>query len=187
MGGYVDRRLWVPSAAVVVAAVIAGIAVGRPQAPTAMLSPILATVTTAPAVLTVHVSGSVVEPGLVTVADGARVADAVAAAGGATQDADLGALNLAEPVSDGARLRVPQIGESAADLAPGGPSDGFVSINRATVAELQALPGVGPVLAQRIIDHRESIGGFTVIEDLLDVPGIGERILAGMRDLIVVP
>jgi competence protein ComEA len=55
------------------------------------------------------------------------------------------------------------------------------------MAELQELPGVGPVLAQRIIDQRETIGGFTVVEDLLDVPGIGERILAGLRDLIVVP
>jgi competence protein ComEA len=143
--------------------------------------------TTQSAALTVHVSGSVVRPGLVTVGEGARAADAIAAAGGATPEADLGALNLAEPVFDGTRLHVPKLGQTEVVPATGTEADGLISINRATATELQDLPGVGPVLAQRIIDHRDDIGGFSAVEDLLDVPGIGERILAGMRDLIVVP
>ena len=137
--------------------------------------------------LTVHVSGSVVLPGLVTLVDGARVADAIAAAGGASPEADLAGINLAELIADGTRLHVPRFGESAIEPSSVTQTDGLVSLNRATAAELQELPGVGPVLAQRIIDHRERNGGFTVIEDLLDVPGIGERVLAGMRDLLVVP
>ena len=182
-----DRRLVASGAAVVVAAVVIGLVIARPPTPGATSTAAIATVVPASVTLTVHVSGSVVQPGLVTVGEGARVADAIAAAGGATPDADLGGINLAEAIADGARLHVPRIGDSAVDSPRGTDAEGLISINRATVAELQELPGVGPVLAQRIVDRRESSGGFNVIEDLLDVPGIGERILAGMRDLIVVP
>lgn len=133
--------------------------------------------------LTVHVAGAVAVPGLVEVRAGSRLADVVAAAGGATADADLTAVNLAAPVDDGAQVVIP--GRSDAPSASSG--DGRIRLNQATADELTALPGIGPVLAQRIVDHRDELGGFEQAEDLLEVSGIGERLLAGIRDLVVVP
>lgn len=137
---------------------------------------------TAERVVTVHVSGAVARPGLVTVDSGARVADAIIAAGGALPDAELGALNLAATVGDGTRLVVPSAG---AELGVGG--DGLVRVNSATASDLEGLPGVGPVLAERIVAHRETVGSFETVEDLLDVAGIGEAKLAAIRDAILVP
>ena len=136
--------------------------------------------------LTIHVAGAVVSPGLVEVPDGARVADAVAAAGGALPGSRLSGLNLAAPLRDGQQLTVP----AEAAVAGGGgtaPSDVRVPINTAGVADLERLPGVGPVLAERIYHHRESFGPFAAVEDLLDVPGIGEGKLAALRDAVQVP
>lgn len=132
--------------------------------------------------ITVHVAGAVVRPGLVSLEEGSRVADAIEAAGGATVEADLAAINLAEPVDDAGQVVVPAAGEGGAPIA-----DGKVRINSAGADELATLPGIGPVLAQRIVDHRDAEGRFESAEDLLDVSGIGERLLAGMRDLVVVP
>lgn len=140
----------------------------------------------APAVITVHVAGAVADPGLVAVPAGSRVADAVAAAGGALPSADLGALNLAGPVRDSDRIEVPAIGDPATPAAEDGAASG-VDLNRATVAELETLPGVGPVLAERIVAHRDAHGPFTTVEDLLDVPGIGEAKLAALRDEVSAP
>ena len=139
------------------------------------------------AALTVHVSGAVVHPGLVNVPSGARIADVVSAAGGALPDADLRALNLAAPVRDGEQVAVP--GQSEAVAVGGGAvdGDGRVRINLADAIELQALPGVGPVLAERILAHRDENGPFAVVEDLLDVSGIGEGKLASLRDSVAVP
>lgn len=149
----------------------------------------------APAGLTVHVSGEVLSPGLVSLAPGTRVADALAAAGGTLASADLGRLNLAAPVADGEHVLVPSILAPGAPAAPDAPlpaSAGaqpgdLVHLNTATVAELETLPGVGPVLAGRIVDHRERDGPFTVVEDLLDVSGIGEARLESLRDLVAIP
>jgi competence protein ComEA len=138
--------------------------------------------------VTVHVAGWVARPGLVRLAEGSRVADAVAAAGGARAGAALAAVNLAEPVIDGSRVVVPgpESGEAGGlPLAP--PDDGKVHLNLATVEELDRLPGVGPVLAERIAAYREAHGPFARVEDLLDVPGIGEAKLAALRDSVVVP
>lgn len=133
--------------------------------------------------ITVHVSGAVRHPGLVEVPPDARVADAVVAAGGAAPDADLAALNLAGRLVDGARIVVPdRVGPTE-----GGGASGPIRVNEATVDELEAIPGVGPVLAGRIVDHRESHGPFAVVEDLLDVPGIGEGKLAAIREDVAVP
>jgi competence protein ComEA len=128
------------------------------------------------------------------------VADAVAAAGGVDRSADVTAINLAAPLADGDQVVVPEaVGSGAGGPAVGGtPSVGVggssaegsgdeVALNRAGPAELETLPGVGPVLAQRIIAHRQVNGPFQAVEDLLDVPGIGEATLAGFRDLVVVP
>jgi len=136
--------------------------------------------------LVVHVAGEVMSPGLVALDAGARVADAIAAAGGATSSAQLGAINLATPVSDGQQVLVPA--ESvASDVARGSVVDGKIAVNRATPAELEHLPGVGSVLALRIAEHRDAFGLFSVPEDLLDVPGIGEGKLDTMRDSILLP
>ena len=137
-----------------------------------------------PGRIAVHVSGAVVDPALVDLPGGSRVADAVAAAGGAAAGADLASLNLASPVRDGDHVVVPLHGVA---VAPSVNADGDVDLNRAEATDLERLPGVGPVLAQRIVDHRESNGPFRSVEDLLDVPGIGEAKLAQMREAIASP
>lgn len=134
--------------------------------------------------VTVHVSGAVARPGLVSLLPGARIADAIVAAGGARPDAVLTAMNLAAPVVNGQQLVVPAGG--AGDPGTVSP-DGRVAINTADATALEALPGVGPVLAQRIVEHRTSHGPFGVVEDLLDVPGIGEAKLAALREMVLVP
>ncbi len=137
----------------------------------------------------VHVAGAVASPGLYTLDGGARVADAVAAAGGATASADLDALNLARVVVDGEQVRVPLIGEPVvggfADggFAVGGAAgtDGRVNINIADVAELDRLPGVGPVLAARIAEYRDAHGPFASVDALDDVSGVGPALLEKVR------
>ncbi|UCG39846.1 MAG: ComEA family DNA-binding protein [Acidimicrobiia bacterium] len=134
-------------------------------------------------VLVVHVGGAVANPGLVELPDDARVADAIRAAGGLLEGAAIDAVNLARPLSDGEQVVVPIEGR---DVVVGS-VPGRVRVNAATQGELEALPGVGPVLAGRIISHREEFGPFREVEDLLVVPGIGERMLASLRDLVEVP
>lgn len=131
----------------------------------------------------VHVSGMVVAPGVVDVNPDAIVADAIDAAGGLLPEARVDQINLAAPVTAGAQIVVP--GGEGSPAGPGSPQDGGVlSINAATAGDLESLPGVGPVLAERIVAFREENGGFDVVEDLLQVPGIGEAKLAAIRDLV---
>ncbi len=140
---------------------------------------------TAPTV-TVSVVGQVARPGLVALPHGARVADAVAAAGGLLPGTDPAAVNLAAVVSDGQQIAVGVPG-AAAPGAPAAPAgNGRVSLNTATAAELDVLPGIGPVLAQRIVDHRAENGPFTSVEQLDDVPGIGPAISDELVDLVTV-
>jgi competence protein ComEA len=139
----------------------------------------------------VHVLGAVVEPGIVELAPGARVVDAVAAAGGLATDADPGGVNLARALVDGEQLVVPRVGEvppaavagDGAD-APGATAGGRVSLNHADVAALDTLPRIGPALAQRIIDWREANGPFTDVSQLLEVAGIGDAVYSGLVDLV---
>ena len=140
--------------------------------------------TTVPEAFVVHVSGAVNRPGLVTVPSSARVADAIAEAGGAAVGADLAGLNLASSVRDGEQIVVPLVG---AATTPGQAADRGIDLNRASAAELEDLPGVGPVLANRIVAYRDLHGSFAAVEDLLDVGGIGEAKLAAMRDSIAAP
>ena len=136
--------------------------------------------------ITVHVAGEVVFPGLVVVAVDGRVADAIAAAGGSTRGADLTAVNLAAPLQDGEQIVIPAVGDG--EQAVGGvDGDGRVRVNRASAEELEQLPGVGPVLAGRIAAYREEHGPFRVVEDLLEVAGIGEGKLATLRDAVALP
>jgi competence protein ComEA len=140
--------------------------------------------------ITVHVAGFVLSPGLVELAQDARVADAVAAAGGLRPGADASAVNLAAPLRDGDQIVIPGVSDQAGPARAAGSEtegDGRVRVNQATAAELETLPGVGPVLAQRILDFREEHGLYQTVEDLLDVPGIGEAKLASLRDHLIVP
>ncbi len=132
-------------------------------------------------VMTVHVSGSVLRPGVVLVPSESRVADVILAAGGGSSDADLASLNLAATVRDGAHVVVPSVTSDNSGTAS---SDRSFDINTASASDLEQLPGVGPVLASRIADYRDAHGPFGAIEDLLDVPGIGESKLAAIRDAI---
>lgn len=140
--------------------------------------------------LYVHVLGEVVTPGLYIVDQDARLVDALAAAGGTLDSADLQAVNLARPLSDGEQIVVPKIGaEAATDAASGGAggeaaSDGVLNLNTADQAALETLPRIGPALAQRIIDWRDENGRFRSVDDLLAVPGIGEKLLAGVREKV---
>ncbi|MGW6004675.1 ComEA family DNA-binding protein [Oerskovia enterophila] len=136
----------------------------------------------------VHVVGAVGAPGLVTVPEGSRVADALAAAGDATAEADLAGVNLAREVVDGEQIVVPRPGEVVA-AAPGpetapGSEAGPVDLNSADQTALDALSGIGPVLAARIVEWREANGRFTSVEELGEVSGIGDALLARLRDQV---
>lgn len=143
--------------------------------------------TTAVERVLVHVAGAVAEPGVYELTAGARVRDAVVAAGGPTSDADWNVLNLAAVVGDASRVYVPVVGEElppevigVAPDAPGTPID----VNRATAEELDELPGVGPATAAAIVTERERNGPFVDVDDLDRVPGIGPAKLAALRDLV---
>lgn len=139
----------------------------------------------------VHVAGAVTSPGLYRLGDGARVADALDAAGGPANDADLDAVNLAGKVADGERVYVPRRGEAPpAVVAGGGPgapdaggglSAGPLDLNTATAEQLEALPGVGPATVEAILSYRKEKGRFRSVDELLEVRGIGEAKLAGLR------
>jgi competence protein ComEA len=143
---------------------------------------------------TVHVAGAVAKPGVYDLDAGARVIDAIEAAGGGAPDADLNRLNLAAKVADGQRVLVQRVGEAApaGSASPGGggggsaDSSGLVSLNSATQVELEALPGIGPTLAGAIIAERERRGGFRSVNELRDVRGIGEKRFADLKDKVTI-
>lgn len=134
--------------------------------------------------LYVHVLGQVTHPGLYVLEVDARVVDALAAAGGTLADADLQAVNLARPLSDGEQLIVPVLGATPQEGGASQPGDGLIDLNTADQAALESLPRIGPALAARIIEWREENGRFQAIEDLLAVSGIGEKLLSGLLDLV---
>jgi competence protein ComEA len=139
--------------------------------------------------LTVHVAGAVREPGVYKLPAGARVDDAVSRAGGATRGADLGGLNLAAELEDGRQVLVPERARGggtggAVAASPGAdPVEGQpVNLNTATLEQLDTLSGIGPLTAQKILDFREEQGGFSSVEELGEIPGIGEKRLASLRE-----
>jgi competence protein ComEA len=192
------------AAAVVAVVLLAAVAVwirsaaagSTPPAPSSITaaSSAPAAPTTAKAGPMVHVVGAVRASGVVELPPGARVRDAVAAAGGAADDADLERLNLAAPVTDGQRIAVPRIGEtdpaavvgdtSTPAGGSGGAPTGPLNLNTATANDLETLPGIGPTLAEAIVRAREKLGGFKSVDDLKQVRGIGEARFADIRDLV---
>ena len=158
--------------------------------------------TASPTTVTVHVVGQVVRPGVVRVPTGSRVIDAVTRAGGPRPDADLSAINLARVVVDGEQVRVPKPGEALTSVQGSGPSAGGspgapavgggaaastpVNLNTAGLADLDQLPGVGPVLAQRILDWRTEHQRFASVDELGEVSGIGDKLLAQLRPKVAV-
>ena len=183
-----------------------------PFATTSVVSNLIASNTGATSALSsaanimVYVSGEVVKPGVYVLTSSARVIDALLAAGGATNQADLVVVNLAAPLVDAAQVFIPRIGSTprvtllrphaginlpAPGASGGGVTDGgatsaagIVDINIATLSDLDALPGVGPSTAQAIIDYRVANGPYASIEDLLNVRGIGPSKLAAMRSRV---
>lgn len=140
----------------------------------------------------VHVVGQVKHPGVVALTAGSRVADALKAAGGSLLGADLSAVNLARLLVDGEQIRVPKPGEVVPQVVGGsagssGPSAGSpVNLNTADLAALDTLPGVGPVLAQRILDWRAGHGRFSRVDELGEVSGIGDKLLAQLTPKVTV-
>jgi competence protein ComEA len=140
--------------------------------------------------LVVHVVGGVRRPGLYRLPQGSRIADAVARAGGPAPQADLELVNLAAKLADGVQVVVPRrappasaTGAAAADTR-GAAAAGPVHLNTATLEQLDALPGVGPVTAQKILDYRQKHGAFSSVDDLDAIPGIGPARLEQLRDLV---
>jgi len=148
-----------------------------------------------PASALVHVAGAVRHPGVYHLSDGARVKDAVRRAGGPRRGADVNAINLAAKVADGQQVVVPRRAATGAlagsapvagpdAAAGGGPPAAPISLNSATAAQLDTLDGVGPATAQKILDWRREHGGFRTVDDLGEVPGIGPKRLAALRDKV---
>jgi competence protein ComEA len=160
---------------------------GAPRAPTAPAArPVAARAAPAPAAaVVIDVVGAVRRPGLYRMRQGQRIADAVGRAGGATGKADLEQINLAAPLADGEQVVVPRRG--AAGVAAAGGSTGAagpVHLSTATAAELDALPGIGPATAEKIVSYREQHGAFRSVDELDAIPGIGPARLEQLRGLV---
>ena len=184
------------------AAAPAGVEIVPPPATATAAPPPTLPPTPTPGPLRVYVSGAVVNPAVYALPAGSIVDDAVRAAGGFAAGADPVAINLAAPLADGIQIYVPALAEGAATppviSAPAATADpnasrmggvtmaGLIDINRATQADLEMLPGIGPTMAANIIAHREANGPFATIEAIMDVPGIGEGRFAAIQDLITV-
>lgn len=193
------QRFRIPIMVVVVG--VAGIAtfsVLRPPATTQAISVTLrptaiqTSTPDKPASIQVYVSGAVKQPDVYELPPGSIIKDAMLAAGGSTDETDLERINLAAPLSDGMQIHFPREGESAI-LPPSNSSTGAsastsgpININTATLEQLDTLSGVGPAIAQRIIDYRETNGAFSSIEQITEVSGIGDKMLENIKDNITV-
>ena len=160
---------------------------GAPAAPAVSLPPLTVPRQVRPAgLVVVDVAGAVRRPGLYRLSKGARIADAIARAGGVAHGADEAAVNLAAPLADGEQVLVPSGVAGAVAARAGAPSPAApVDLNSATAEQLDALPGIGPVTAQKIVDYRQAHGPFTSVDDLDAIPGIGAAKIANLKGLVV--
>jgi competence protein ComEA len=187
------RRILVAAGCVALLLFLGSKLLARPQTSAGLAPPAAApteTATAAPTAVVVDVVGAVRRPGLYRLAQGARIADAVARAGGATAKADLALINLAAPLADGEQVIVPRRGAPAlgapagAGSAAGTAASGPVHLSTATLEQLDSLPGIGPVTAQKILDYRQKHGAFTSVDELDAVSGIGPARLDQLKDLV---
>lgn len=193
-----DPGRWAIVVVAVVAALVVGVLLVRKQTPPPELSlpmagsateaAVTSSTTTVVAELVVHAAGAVNQPGVYRLTATARVVDLIERAGGPIKEAELDALNLAAPLTDGQRVYVPREGEVVSGPLDVGGSSGeaglVLDLNTATAEQLDTLPGVGPATARSILDERTQKGRFGSVEDLLDVRGIGEAKLAEIRPLV---
>jgi competence protein ComEA len=187
------RRILVAAGCLALLLFLGSKLLARPQTSVGLAPPAAApteTTSAAPTVVVVDIVGAVRRPGLYRLAQGARIADAVARAGGATAKADLALINLAAPLADGEQVIVPKRGTATlgapagAGSSAGAPSAGPVHLSTATLEQLDTLPGIGPVTAQKILDYRQKHGAFTSVDELDAVPGIGPARLDQLKDLV---
>ena len=184
------RQIALAGALVLAAIFLASRLLFRTDAPSAPPIPTAAATRTAVggSQVVVDVVGAVRRPGLYRLAHGARVADAVAKAGGVTARAQLELVNLAAMIADGEQIVVPRKGTGAGAAGAGsavpGAASGPVHLNSATLEQLDSLPGIGPVTAQKILDYRQQHGAFASVDELDAVPGIGPARLEQLKDLV---
>jgi len=181
------RQIAIAAVAILVVLVLGSRLLFGAEAPAAPPIPTAAATTTAAAqsLLVVDVVGAVRRPGLYRLPSGSRVADALSRAGGVTPKALVELVNLAAPIADGEQIVVPRRGSATiAGSGATGVASGPVHLNTATLEQLDALPGVGPVTAQKILDYRQQHGAFGSVEELDAVPGIGPARLEQLKELV---
>jgi competence protein ComEA len=188
--GVRSRRVLAAAILALVLLVVAWRHTAHASAPPLRVAPIAPAASTsghavARALVVVDVVGAVRRPGLVHLHEGSRVADAVARAGGLARGAERTGVNFAAPVSDGQQVLVPARGAAVAAAASSGGSAGPVSLSSATAEQLDALPGVGPVTAQKIVAYRQQHGSFRSVDELDAISGIGPSRIADLRGLVV--
>jgi competence protein ComEA len=192
LSGLSRRQLFGAAAAVAILLVLVVRHLGGGGSAAPAVTPLPAPARVKPAaakLLVIDVAGAVRRPGLYRLKSGSRIDDAIAAAGGATANAQLEAVNLAAPIADGEQVVVPGRGAAgvvaasppAAGSSPSAPLD----LNTATLEQLEALPGVGPVTAQKILDYRQAHGAFHSVAELEGVPGIGPAHMAQLKGLVI--
>ena len=192
MGGLAaERKRTIAWATALAVLLLGALAFSKAKQPAPVIAAPAVSSTPAPAtpqgsVLFVHVAGAVAKPGLYRFPDGMRVADAIEAAGGPAAKADLDAINLADLLTDGLKIEVPVRGKAGALTPAPSESPGPVNLNTADQIALEAVPGVGPVTATAILQHRTEIGSFESVEQLLDVTGIGPATLEALRPYVTV-
>lgn len=181
------RQFLAAALAIAVASVLAVHLVhrGQARAPIPALRAAVRVHAPAAAQLVVDVAGAVRRPGLYHLAAGTRIADAVAAAGGVTAKADVALVNLAAPLADGEQVLVPARGAAASSSGATPSATAPLDLNTASAEQLDALPGVGPATAQKIVDYRQAHGPFRSVDELEAVPGIGPSKLAQLKGLVI--
>ena len=188
------RQLFGVAAAIAVLLILVVRHHGGGSAPAHIVAPVrvAAPKPAAAKLLVIDVAGAVRRPGLYRLRSGSRIDDAIAAAGGPTPEAQLDTVNLAAPIADGEQILVPGRGAAGAAAAAASPPAAAGSsptapldLNTATLEQLEALPGIGPVTAQKILDYRQAHGAFHSVTELQGVPGIGPAHMAQLKGLVI--